>query len=89
MSNIFTQSYVINVEELHAGAAVEIVYHSYGVRKDEKKFNGIILESNPLSIKIDYYDPKEMHIKKRHLLIRRIFTLEDMKNQKISLRVLH
>ena len=88
---MYTKSYVIDVEELYEGAAVQITFHAVGARKFEKTFNGIIIDSSPLEIKVDYYDPKEMVNKgrgKAKRLTRRVFTLEDLKSNKVSLKVL-
>lgn len=83
---MLTSSYVIDVEDLHVGAAVQITFHPYGVRKSEKRFNGIVIASTPLEVKIDYLDPKEFEkAKKAKRLIRRVFTLEDITSNKVSI----
>jgi hypothetical protein len=82
----FVTSFVFNVEELHQGAAVEIKFHAIGTRKYEKIFNGIIIDSNPLEIRVAYVDPKEKA--KRINFIRRSVTLDDVKDKKITLRIL-
>lgn len=88
---MLTKSYVLDVEELHEGAPIAITFHAVGIRKYEKTFYGIIIESSPIEVKFDYYDSKEMIRKGRgsaKRLIRRVATLEDIKQGKVSIKVL-
>lgn len=88
---MFTKSFVLDTEKFHEGAAIEITFHAQPPRKYEKLFFGIVIDVNPMEIKFDYYDAKEMIKKSKgsaKRLIRRVVTLDDIKAGKVSLRVL-